>query len=172
MDIPTIAFTIKRSRSKETNLTSTFQRGNLIFLYPENWLLSESDSSDDSSIHVTLESPGGGLWILSATTASTDSAAAMAEALKAVNEQFDDVEWLEISEPFYGFETTGWDGLFFSLDLLVCAKIRSFKTLDRTVVILIQAESRELEQGSDVFDAITLSLLQSLSKARHRISKK
>ena len=85
-----MALTINRSRSKETNLTSTYQRGNLSFLYPENWLLSESDSSDDASLQVTLESPGGGLWILSATSASTDTAAAMAEALKAVHEQFED----------------------------------------------------------------------------------
>lgn len=96
----------------------------------------------------------------------------MNEAIQAINEQFEDVEWSEVKESFYGFETAGFDAFFYSLDLLICARIRSFKTLDRTLVIVIQSESRELEKASDVYDAITLSLLQSLSKARLGASKK
>lgn len=144
-------------------MASTFQHGNLSFLYPENWLLSEVDSGDESSLQVMLESPTGGMWMLSATPAATNAAAAIDEAVDAINAQFEDVEWSEVKQPFYGFEAVGADGFFYSLDLLICAQIRSFKTLDRTIVVVIQSESRDFDKTSPVYDAITLSLLKSLS---------
>ena len=96
----------------------------------------------------------------------------MREAVQAIDGQFEDVEWSDVSEHFFGFETSGFDGFFYSLDLLICTRIRSFKTLDRTIVIVIQSESRELEQVSAVYDAISLSLLQSLSKSRSGVARK
>jgi hypothetical protein len=145
-------------------LTATYQNAGLRFLYPENWLLSEADGTDgETSVQVTLESPEGGIWILSASDATADGAKLIGEAKHAIDEQFEDVEWTNYEQPFYGHPATGLDGFFYSLDLLVCAKIRRFQTLDRTLLIVIQSESRALDRESDVFDAITLSLLQSLT---------
>lgn len=148
-------------------MTATYQFGQLSLLYPENWLLSETDSiADDRSVQLTLEAPSGGLWMLSTAPASADISALIREASQAIGDQFDDVEWSEFDQDFFGHRATGVDGFFYSLDLLICAKIRCFKTLDHTIVVVIQSESRALEKDSDVFDAITLSLLQSSKTVR------
>jgi hypothetical protein len=156
-------FTVAELRTNE--LTATYQNGSLSFMYPENWLLSETDGTQgDASVQITLESPAGGLWILSASNDRADAVALIDEAKKAIDDQFEDVEWSEHHQMFHGHETMGLDGYFYSLDFLVCAKIRRFQTLDRTLVVVIQSESRALDKESDVYDAITLSLLRSLPK--------
>lgn len=148
-------------------MTATYKNGSVSFLYPENWLLSESETDPDtSSNQVTLETPTGGMWLLFVSSAATDSQNAIREVQAAIDEQFEDIEWNEANEPFHGYDSSGLDGFFYSLDLLVCSRIRVFKTLDRLFLILVQSESRELDKNSDVFDAITLSLLQSTSAFR------
>jgi hypothetical protein len=148
-------------------LTATYRNSSISFSYPENWQLSESDSeSDASASQISLETPAGGLWLLYHSPASTDSEKAVREVMQAINEQFSDVEWSESNEPFYGFQSSGFDGFFYSLDLLIQSRVRVFKTLDRTFLVLVQSESREFDQMEPVFNAITLSLLRSNSALR------
>ena len=148
-------------------MTATYTNGNISFLYPENWSISESEEdAADGTSHVTLESPGGGFWYMFSSPASANSKNAVREVMAGIEDQFEGIEWNQTTEPFHGIETTGFDGFFYALDLLICARIRVFKTLDRLFVILVQSENSELDRLAMVYDAITMSLLQSTAPVR------
>ena len=74
---------------------------------------------------------------------------------------FTNIEVLPAKEKFGETPTTGVDLAFFYLDLLVEAKIRCLRTPSATLVWLYQAESREFESMEAVFQAITVSMLQT-----------
>lgn len=148
-------------------MTATYRGGNLSFLYPENWRISESDADwTDGTNQVTLEGPTGGLWIMHALAAGADAAEVIREIMSAINACYEGVEWSEVDAPLFGFESSGHDGYFYSLDLLVCVRIRTFRSLDRTVIVVVQSESRDFDRLEDVYNAITLSLCQSMAAVR------
>ena len=156
-------------------LTASYSDGRLSFLYPENWILSEADgdeSPDELNRQVSLESPGGGLWWMQSSLASERSEDRVAEVKAALDEQYENIEWNDVQASFHGFACSGCDGFFYSLDLMICARIRAFTTLDRSILILVQSESRELERLGPVYDAISLSLLQSCAGAARGELKK
>lgn len=151
---------------KELGMPAIYHHAHFNFLYPENWLLSESDSVDEQGgQHISLESPSGGMWMLSVLPAAANPETLVREAKSVIDEQFENVDWSVADATVYGDEAIGLDGFFYSLDLLVGVKIRCVQTLDRTFVIVIEAESHDLDQNAAVFDAISYSLIRSTTSA-------
>ena len=66
---------------------------------------------------------------------------------------------MHVEEEIEGTHSVGYDLLFYCLDFIVSAKVRSFSLDGRTYVLLSQAEDSEFERISPVFSAITTSLL-------------
>lgn len=147
-------------------MPATYQHDHFSFQYPENWLLSVSDSTAEGvGHHVSLESPSGGMWMLSAMPPSADAERLIAEAKQAIDDQYDEVDWSSSEPVFFGHDTQGLDGYFYSLDLLIAVRIRSFRTLDHLFVIVTEGESRDFDAHGQVYDAICLSLLRSTISA-------
>jgi hypothetical protein len=145
---------------------ATYQHDHFSFQYPENWLLSVSDSTADNvGLHLSLESPSGSMWMLSAIPPSADAEQMMAEAKQAIDDQYEEVDWSSSEPVFFGHDSQGLDGFFYSLDLLIAVRIRCFKTLDHLFVIVIEGESRDFDANASVYDAICLSLLRSTISA-------
>ena len=71
-----------------------------------------------------------------------------------------DLEIDEAADHVGDIQMHGFDVTFFYLDLLVVAELRIIERKDDKILILIQSESRELEDNRDVFAAIITSLLR------------
>ena len=141
-----------------------FKNDEIELLFPENWLLSQSyQETEGIDFQVMLEHPDGAFWLLSACGSEADAQRLVAEFQREIGEQYESVEWTENNEPLWQQPMRGFDGMFFSLDLLIAAEIRAFTWRTRSFVILTQAENREFDQLRPVFQAITVSLLKTNS---------
>ncbi len=141
-------------------MPAIFDNSEARFLYPENWSLTE-DEKEGWPRAVSLQSPGGGLWTLHIYPTRQNPHLLARDTLQALRETYEDVEAEEVYEKLGACDATGFNMDFIYLDFIVRAEVRSFSKGARTYVVLCQAESRDFDQLSDVFRAITYSLLQS-----------
>jgi len=136
------------------------------FLYPENWTLD--DGSDDESLPdarhntVTVYSPEGAFWTLSIYPPSESTTDLVAEVLRALRSEYDNMDAITVTEVVENQDLIGYDLNFIYLDLTSTAVVRAFNNSRATYVIFFQGEDRELEQIRAVFEAITVSLLRDL----------
>ena len=65
-------------------------------------------------------------------------------------------------ESVAGHDLVGYDLAFYCLDLTNTAHVRGLRSAHTTYTIYCQAEDREYEQLKRVFQAITVTLLNSL----------
>jgi hypothetical protein len=139
-------------------MVATYDRHGISFVYPDNWEFS--DEFQGADIHcVTLQSPGSGFWMLQALQTEKSPELLAAETLHSVKQELEDIEVVHVEEDIEGTHSVGYDLLFYCLDFIVSAKVRSFSLDGRTYVLLWQAEDNEFERISPVFSAITTSLL-------------
>lgn len=143
-------------------MPAEYSKHGLTFLYPENWQLKDQQ---DSSLpyQVSLEGPTGGLWSLDMFPSDDDPELILDGAIRALKEQYEDVELTMAASDFEAFPSRGVDANFFCLDFLVSAKMRVFQSPKYQLLNWYQAESREFDSHHEVFRAVTQSLLQSLN---------
>ena len=147
-------------------MTAVFEKHRIQFMYPESWILVENDETDDF-IEVSIESPEGSFWSVSIFAENMDREALAQNCAVALEDQYEDFEQFRFEGDIAGFPAVGFDSHFYCLDFLVTAKARAVQVGDRTLNIYCQAESREFDKIEQVFQAITLSLLSSLSEDSH-----
>lgn len=140
-------------------MPAIFQVHNVRFLYPESWTLEEGDDSETDGMTVVVTSPTGAFWSVTRHHASVDPKTLAAGALMALKEEYPGADAEPVTQELAGNAIGGYDLQFFWLDLICTAAIRAVRTREATYVIVCQAEDREFEQLSRVFDAITASLL-------------
>ncbi len=139
-----------------------FKNDEIELLFPENWLLTPNyQETEGVDFQVLLEHPDGAFWLLSACRSEADSQRFVAEFQREIEGQYESVEWTANNEPLWQQPMRGFDGMFFSLDLLIAAEIRAFTWRNRAFVVVAQAENREFDQLRPVFQAITVSLLKT-----------
>jgi hypothetical protein len=139
-------------------MSGIYDKEGVKFLYPENWEVSE-ESADELSRVISLQSPTSGFWTLHVYEASAEPAELVAEARQTLAQEYDSLEAEPANEKIARVDTVGYDLEFYCLDLVVTARIRSFRQGKRTYLVLAQAESRDFEKLGDVFRAMTVSLL-------------
>jgi hypothetical protein len=136
------------------------------FMYPENWTLD--DGADDESLpdarqnSVTVYSPGGAFWSLSIYPPSNTATDLVAEVMRALRSEYDNLDVATISEAVEGQDLIGYDLNFVYLDLTNTASVRALHTPRATYVVCYQSEDRELAAIKAVFDAMTASFLREL----------
>lgn len=143
-----------------------FKKLGISFQYPENWELDEGDTRQRNR-SVTVYSPGAAFWSVSAHPRGTDPAKLGRAVVKAMREEYEEMECEEVQETVAGRKLVGYDLNFFFLDLTNTARVRSLRTELATYTIFCQAEDRELIQVEPVFLAMTISLLNSLKESTH-----
>ena len=144
-------------------MTATYQRNQLQFQYPENWTLSD-DPDEALPRVVSLESPGGVLWSVHIHEASADADEILDEAIDTLRESYEDLELSTEPLDLETFEGKAFGALFFCLDFLVRVKLQVFRTPEYTLLLWYQCEDRDFDAQEMVFQAISTTLLQSLSK--------
>jgi hypothetical protein len=131
------------------------------FQYPENWTLDDSDARLGRR-SVTVYSPEGAFWSVSIHPASHKTEAIAAKIIKAMQEEYESLEVAEATETCSGQELRGYDLAFYCLDLTNTATIRIARTPQYVYAIYCQAEDREYERVRNVFQAMTISMLNGL----------
>ena len=139
----------------------TFSRFGISFLYPDNWVLDESDAEGGGE-SATVYSPGGAFWSVSVHPASADPEDLSKAAVEAMRAEYPELEQESTNQLVDRHKLHGFDLNFYYLDLTNSAFVRSFRTPVATYVIFYQAEDREYREFEQVFAAITKSFLDSL----------
>jgi hypothetical protein len=143
-------------------MAAKFDNLGISFQYPENWQLDEGEVRAGQSA-VTVYSPGGAFWSVALHTASTTGPAQMAEAaLDTMRKEYEELDAEPVRETVAGHDLVGYDLNFFCLDLTNTACIRTLREDGTTYTIFFQAEDREYDEIGPVFEAMTLTLLQSI----------
>lgn len=143
-------------------MTSVYEKSGLRFAYPENWTVDDSESQGERAA-VTVQSGSGAFWTVVRQPVAADPDVAAAEALKAMQEEYDELDAEPVETALDGFQLHGYDVNFICLDFTSTALIRATNTQAGTVVIFCQADDREFADVANVFAAMTMNVLQNLA---------
>jgi hypothetical protein len=131
------------------------------FQYPDNWRLDDFDALLGRK-SVTVFSPGGAFWSVAVHSGSADPEKLTKAVVDTLRKEYDSLEVDSIVEDVAGHELTGYDLAFYCLDLTNTAKVRSVRADYSIYTVYCQAEDREYVQLDRVFQAMTVTFLNSL----------
>jgi hypothetical protein len=145
-------------------MPALFKKYGVSFQYPENWSLDEEEMEElpEENHVVTVYSPGGAFWSVTVHPRNSNAKKLAAAAVKAMKEEYEQVEVEDVEEACLDKELIGHDFNFIYLDLTNTAQIRGLERPEATYMIFCQAEDREFEIIRKVFQAMTISFLQGL----------
>lgn len=138
-----------------------FDRFGLAFDYPDNWSVETADSGDGCTA-VTVYSPDGAFWSLSAHAPDDDPAKLADAVVGQMRAEYRDLDSEPAVDTVSGRMLQGYDLNFYCLDLTNTATVRTLETADAVFLLFCQAEDREWDRVSHVFDAMTASFVRSL----------
>jgi hypothetical protein len=143
-------------------MPARFESLGISFQYPENWKLDDSDALLGRK-SVTVYSPGGAFWSVAIHTSTAKPEKLTKAVIDTLRKEYDSLEIEKVEETVVRHELSGYDLAFYCLDLTNTAKIRTTRDDCSVYTIYCQAEDREFEQLKDVFQAITITFLNSLN---------
>lgn len=141
-------------------MVAEYDRGGIRFSYPDNWTIFD-ESVERLPATVSLQSPGTAFWTLGVYPHEKGPRTVAAEALKELQAEYDGVESEPIDEEWESIETVGYEMRFFHVELIVACRVVAFRAGGRTWITWWQAEDSEFEALTEVFRAMTVSLLRS-----------
>jgi hypothetical protein len=137
----------------------TYDKHGLKFQYPENWKLEEETVEDDSP-SVSLYSPEGAFWSVT-IYADVDPASASEQALESMRVEYPDLDVDAVTESIAGQELVGYEMSFVCLDMVNTARVLCYGDDRSAFVLMYQAEDRDYTKLTDVFSAVTTSMLSA-----------
>ena len=139
-----------------------FARYGLAFDYPDNWSVDTTDSAGGRAA-VTVYSPEGAFWSVSAHAPGGDPAELSQAVVGQMREEYHDLDSEAASASVSGRTLPGYDLNFYCLDLTNTAAVRTLETPDTIYLFFCQAEDREWDRVAHVFDAMTASFVRTLA---------
>ena len=141
-------------------MTAVYDKLGMQFMYPENWeVVDEDPASDPRSVAVHNET--GAFWSVTVYESIVDAEEVADAAMAALREEYEDLEIEPVAEDIGPTHAFGYDVHFYVQQLVATAHIRTMEHGDHTTLLLCQAEDREFDRLREVFQAMTLSYLQS-----------
>lgn len=140
----------------------TFHGHGIVLAYPDNWEAEESETDDGWSL--LLQSPGSAFVQLigqtrgKGTDAMAACAAALADSVEALREDYPELETEPALETLAGEQALGEDIRFISFDLTATCWLRAAPLGGQTLLVLCQAADLELEQAEPTMRAIRSSI--------------
>lgn len=128
------------------------------FKYPENWEVI-TDGGPGWPRAVSVHSPAGAFWSINQDQRPAEGF--LEQIADAIAGEYEDVERSSIQRRVGDRVLEGLELHFFCLDMLVIANLLELPDSALRTVFQFQAESREFEQLGPVFEAISLSFIQS-----------
>lgn len=135
-----------------------YERHGIRFRYPESWELTEE--SGENEISITVSPHDSLFWSLVLRVDHHDPQELLEAALDAFRSdiQDTDVDVYPAEVDSGSGETIGCDVEFISLDFVIGASLRAFRTAHLSGIVLYQGTDEELKQTRDVLEAISASL--------------
>ena len=114
-------------------MRETYDDHGLRFEYPSNWELEVTDGGPVMT--VAVQDPGGlGFALITTDESCPDPADVADAALEAMREEYPDLDAVPAMETINDHCATGHDVEFFAMDMTNAARIRCFRTPQRTVL--------------------------------------
>jgi hypothetical protein len=137
-------------------MAAHFEEDGIQFLYPENWELQREENENGWTISV--QSPETAFLVLSFDTEMPEQELMAQAALDVLKGEYEDLEADDCVETVAGQPAVGHDVRFFSLDLTNTCWIRSFYSVQGTVLVMWQINDLELDRHEQVLRAICASI--------------
>ena len=134
-------------------MPATFELFGIKFLYPDNWREIER-REDEGSDGVTLELPSGGFFSFEKDHETRVIEDIIEEVAGSLAEDYEEVEREELSLDEAIPNERNVDFRFYYLDLLIVSRLTIMRSGSLTLVLQMQAESRDFDQNEQVFSAI------------------
>lgn len=148
-----------------TTMPAQFDGFGISFQYPDNWTLDDSDAVL-GRMSVTVFSPNGAFWTVAVYSDDAEPSELAAAVVGAMKQEYQGLEAEAIEETVAGHTLVGYDLAFYCLDLTNTAHVRSLRSSHIAYMVYCQAEDREHQRVGRVFEAMTVSLLNSLGNLR------
>lgn len=142
-------------------MPALFHKIGLRFLYPDNWLLDESEAAENETI--TVYSPGGAFWTVRRHGPKVTPAALVDATLSAMRAEYPEMDAEPLEDTIGPIELLGCEMNFYCLDLTNTARVWALEHDARSLVVFCQADDREWAQVGAIFQAMTTSLVTNLS---------
>lgn len=140
-------------------MPALFDKLGIRFAYPENWTLDESDALAGEN-SVTVYSPYGAFWLVRVLPARLDPLTLVEQTLATFRKEYTDLDAEPFDDVFGDCDVFGCEINFYYLDMTNTAIVKSYGTPEYTIVVLTQADDRDLAVVGKVFEAMTFSLMQ------------
>ena len=134
-------------------MPKSFESFGVKFLYPDNWTLAERDEEGGDE-GVTLELPGGGFFAVERERDGELVEELIEEVADSLAEDYGDVEREEVELPGASDQERCVEFRFYYLDLLIISRLTIMKLDGVTLVVQMQAESRDFDANEMVFEAL------------------
>ncbi len=136
-----------------------FEGFGIEFMYPDSWTV-DSDSGSNS---VFIESPDGAFMAITQCAPQATAEEALAKARQAMQEDYDEIERESVVKQLAGLTLSGEVLRFVYLDLIVTSQLLSITHAEASYFVQTQAEDRDHDKLSPVFDAMLTSFCQNLA---------
>ncbi len=134
-------------------MPATFESFGIRFLYPDNWKEIERPE-DEGHDGVTLEMPTGGFFNLEKDHEGQLAEEIIEEIVTSMAEEYGEMEQEDIELTGASQHERAVDFRFYCLDLVVVSRLIIMMAGGNTLILQIQAESREFDDNELVFTAL------------------
>ena len=142
-------------------MPATFDSFGIKFLYPDNWKEIQR-LEDEGSDGVTLELPTGGFFSVEKERDGQPVSEIIDEVADSIAEDYEEIEREEVSLTGASPDEKSIEFRFYYLDLLIISRLIILPSRDTTLILQLQAESRNFDENELVFAAILKQIRESL----------
>ncbi|MEM8667628.1 MAG: hypothetical protein AAGG48_08950 [Planctomycetota bacterium] len=150
---------IRPSSSVLLIMPRNFESFGIQFLYPDNWKQVER-ADDEGTEGVTLELPSGGFFTVERARDDDLAEEVVDQMAQTFESDYDEVESERVDLPGLSDREAAMEFRFYYLDLLVVSRLIVLDLDGGTVVVQMQAESRDFDENELVFDALIKQIRQ------------
>lgn len=134
-------------------MPATFESFGIRFLYPDNWTVA-ARAEDESDDGVTLELPSGGFFSIELEDEGRSDDEVIDRVAATIREEYQEIETEPVILAGASEGETCIDMRFYYLDLLIISRLILIKLQGETLIIQVQAESRDFDENERVIEAI------------------
>jgi hypothetical protein len=142
-------------------MPATFDSFGIKFLYPDNWKEIERPE-DEGGDGVTLELPTGGFFSLEKEREGQLVEEIIEEVADSIAEDYEEIEREEVLTNGATPNERAIDFRFYYLDLVIVSRLIILIAEGRTLILQMQAESRDFDENELVLSAIMKQIRESI----------
>jgi hypothetical protein len=142
-------------------MPATFDSFGIKFLYPDNWKEIERPE-DEGGDGVTLELPTGGFFSLEKEREGQLVEEIIEEVADSIAGDYEEIEREEVPMNGATRNERAIDFRFYYLDLVIVSRLIILIAGGRTLILQMQAESRDFDENELVLSAIMKQIRESI----------